>query len=140
MLVSKWPQLLISHTEIGALFCMAQEAAKLVPLPVPMTAPEPEPWSRLALGLVIGFAAVKLLAHFLTVAVTPYGVHRDEFLYLAMGEHLRLWGMDFPPAIALLAKAARGLFGDTTVLVVAPAAALAQAAGCQETNSIRHSS
>ena len=57
--------------------------------------------------LVIGFAAVKLFAHFLTVAVTPYGIHRDEFLYLSMGEHLRLWRMDFPPAIALLAKAAR---------------------------------
>jgi len=92
---------------------MAQETAKSVPLPVPVTAPEPAPWPRLALGLVIGFAAVKLLACFLTVAVTPYGIHRDEFLYLSMGEHLRLWRMDFPPAIALLAKAARGLFGDT---------------------------
>ena len=92
---------------------MAQETAKSVPLPVPVTAPEAAPWPRLAWGLVIGFAAVKLLTHFLTVAVTPYGIHRDEFLYLAMGEHLRLWRMDFPPAIALLAKAARGLFGDT---------------------------
>jgi hypothetical protein len=92
---------------------MAEESAKSVPLPLPVTAPEPVPWPGLALGLVIGFAAVKLLAHFLTVAVTPYGIHRDEFLYLSMGEHLRLWRMDFPPAIALLAKAARGLFGDT---------------------------
>lgn len=92
---------------------MAQDTAKSVPRPVPVTAPDPAPWPRLAWGLMIGFAAVKLLAHFLTVAVTPYGIHRDEFLYLAMGEHLRLWRMDFPPAIALLAKAARGLFGDT---------------------------
>jgi hypothetical protein len=113
MLVSKGPQPLVSHTEIRGLFCMAQEAAKSVPLPVPGTVAEPARWPRLALGLVIGFATVKLLAHFLTVAVTPYGIHRDEFLYLAMGEHLRLWRMDFPPAIALLAKAARGLFGDT---------------------------
>jgi len=96
---------------------MAQETAKSVPLPVPVTAPEPTPWPRLALGLVIGFAAVKLLAHFLTVAVTPYDIHRDEFLYLSMGEHLRLWRMDFPPAIALLAKAARGLFGYTLFAV-----------------------
>ena len=92
---------------------MAEQSATSVPLPLPLVAPEPAPWPRLALGLVIGFAAVKLLAHFLTVAVTPYGIHRDEFLYLSMGEHLRLWRMDFPPAIALLAKAARGLFGDT---------------------------
>jgi hypothetical protein len=92
---------------------MAEATVKSVSLPLPVKAPEPVPWPRLALGLVIGFAAVKLLAHFLTVAVTPYGIHRDEFLYLSMGEHLRLWRMDFPPAIALLAKAARGLFGDT---------------------------
>ena len=92
---------------------MAQETAKSVRLPVPVTASEAASWPRLAWGLVIGFAAVKLHTHFLTVAVTPYGIHRDEFLYLAMGEHLRLWRMDFPPAIALLAKAARGLFGDT---------------------------
>jgi 4-amino-4-deoxy-L-arabinose transferase-like glycosyltransferase len=113
MLANNRPEPLISHTEIRGLFCMAQETVKSVPLPVPVTAPEPAPWPRLALWLVIGFAAVKLFAHFLTVAVTPYGIHRDEFLYLSMGEHLRLWRMDFPPAIALLAKAARGLFGDT---------------------------
>jgi len=92
---------------------MAEDTARSVSLPLPVTAPEPVLWPRLALGLVIGFAAVKLLAHLLAVAVTPYGIHRDEFLYLSMGQHLRLWAMDFPPAIALLAKAARGLFGDT---------------------------
>jgi 4-amino-4-deoxy-L-arabinose transferase-like glycosyltransferase len=117
LLVNKRPEALISHPRIRALFCMAQETAKSVPLPVPVVAPELVPLPRLALGLLIGFAAVKLLAHFLTVAVTPYGIHRDEFLYLAMGEHLRLWGMDFPPAIALLAKAARSLFGDTLLAI-----------------------
>ena len=92
---------------------MVEETVKLVPLPVQVTARDTTSWPRLALGLVIGFAAVKLLAHLLAVAVTPYGIHRDEFLYLSMGEHLHLWRMDFPPAIAMLAKAARGLFGDT---------------------------
>jgi len=96
---------------------MAQAAANSVPLPLPVTAPEAAPRQPLAWGLLIGFAAVKLFALFLTVAVTPYGIHRDEFLYLAMGEHLRLWGMDFPPGIALLAKAARGVFGDTLFAV-----------------------
>jgi 4-amino-4-deoxy-L-arabinose transferase-like glycosyltransferase len=92
---------------------MAEQTAKSAPLPVPVILPEAVRLPRLALGLVLGFAAVKLLAHFLTVAVTPYGIHRDEFLYLSMGEHLHLWRMDFPPTIALLARAGRGLFGDT---------------------------
>ena len=96
---------------------MAEETAKSAPLPNAATPPKPLPLPGLALGLVLGFAAVKLLAHFLTVAVTPYGIHRDEFLYLSMGEHLRLWHMDFPPAIALLAKVARTLFGDTLFAV-----------------------
>ena len=87
--------------------------AEPVPPPVLVKAPEAVPWPRLALGLVAGFAAVKLLAQLVAIAVTPYGIHRDEFLYLSMGEHLRLWCWDFPPIIALLAKAARGLFGDT---------------------------
>jgi 4-amino-4-deoxy-L-arabinose transferase-like glycosyltransferase len=78
-----------------------------------LLAPKPE----LAIGWVIGFAAAKLFAHFLTVALTPYEIHRDEFLYLAMGQHLHLWYMDFPPAIALLAKAARLVFGDTLFAV-----------------------
>jgi Dolichyl-phosphate-mannose-protein mannosyltransferase len=68
---------------------------------------------RLALGLIIVFAATKLLLHLLTTAFTPYGIHRDEFLYLAMGRHLHFWRMDFPPAIAVLANAVRFFFGDT---------------------------
>lgn len=32
----------------------------------------------------------------------PYEIHRDAFLYFAMGEHLRFLAMDFPPAIAML--------------------------------------
>src|SRR5512143_3158816 len=74
----------------------------------------PRPISRVALAwwLLAAFAVVKLGAQLVTVWITPYSVHRDEFLYLAMGQHLRFWCMDFPPAIAVLAKLARGLFGD----------------------------
>jgi 4-amino-4-deoxy-L-arabinose transferase-like glycosyltransferase len=47
------------------------------------------------------------------LAVTTFGVHRDEFLYFSMGNHLRLWHMDFPPAIAILGSLAQSLFGHT---------------------------
>jgi hypothetical protein len=66
---------------------------------------------------VTGLAALKLGLHLFTNAVTPYGFHRDELLYLAMGRHLRLWGMDFPPAIALLAELARSTLGDSLFAV-----------------------
>jgi hypothetical protein len=38
-------------------------------------------------------------------------------LYLAMGRHLRLWRMDFPPAIALLAEAVRATLGDSLLAI-----------------------
>jgi 4-amino-4-deoxy-L-arabinose transferase-like glycosyltransferase len=47
----------------------------------------------------------------------PYEFHRDEFLYMAMGEHLRLFRMDFPPFIAMLSEIARGLLGDSLFAV-----------------------
>ena len=67
----------------------------------------PPPWGRAALALV----ALKLGLHLLAVLVTPYEFHRDEFLYFAMGTHLRLFQMDFPPLIALLSETVRGLAG-----------------------------
>jgi hypothetical protein len=60
-----------------------------------------------AAALAIGV----LVMHIVANVITPYGFHRDEFLYLAMGDHLRLWGMDFPPFIAIVAKVSKGLFG-----------------------------
>ena len=74
---------------------------------LPTTTRLPADW-RLAGGL----AAIVVLAHVITAVITPYEIHRDEFLYFAMGEHLRLFAMDFPPMIAILARAARGLLGD----------------------------
>ena len=72
------------------------------------------PFAVLPITLI---AAAKLALHLVVLAVTRYGVHRDEFLYFAMGEHLRLWSMDFPPAIAVLANVARALFGDSLAAV-----------------------
>ena len=58
-------------------------------------------------------AAAKLLLHVTVNAVTQFGFQRDEFLYLAMGRHLRLWRMDFPPGIALASNAVRAVLGDS---------------------------
>ena len=68
---------------------------------------------RFAVVPVALLFAFTLALHLAATAVTPYGFHRDEFLYLAMGRHLDLWRMDFPPGIALLANAVRGLLGDS---------------------------
>ena len=68
---------------------------------------------RLAVVPIALLFAFTLALHLAATAVTPYGFHRDEFLYLAMGRHLDLWRMDFPPGIALLANAVRGLLGDS---------------------------
>jgi 4-amino-4-deoxy-L-arabinose transferase-like glycosyltransferase len=73
---------------------------------------------------IVALAVMKFGMHVAAVVVTPYGVHRDEFLYVAMGRYLQLFRMDFPPFIALLANTSRILFGDTLVaLRIAPALA-----------------
>lgn len=68
------------------------------------------------LRLVGGLALAVVVAHVLVNALGPYGFHRDEFLYLAMGEHLRLFRMDVPPLIAIAAEASR-LLGDSLVAI-----------------------
>ncbi len=70
-----------------------------------------------ALAVVGALVAVKLALHFATNALGPYEFHRDEFLYMAMGEHLQLFRMDFPPFIAMLSQFARGLLGDSLFAV-----------------------
>ncbi|MBI1809776.1 MAG: glycosyltransferase family 39 protein [Gemmatimonadetes bacterium] len=70
------------------------------------------------------FAVAKLLVHVIVNAVTRFGFQRDEFLYFAMGEHLRLWRMDFPPGIAMAANLVRFLLGDSmTAIRMVPAVA-----------------
>lgn len=70
-----------------------------------------------AAGVVLALAALTLALHVAVNLWTPYGVHRDELLYMAMGERLRLWSMDFPPLIALVSLLQRGLFGDSLVAI-----------------------
>jgi 4-amino-4-deoxy-L-arabinose transferase-like glycosyltransferase len=84
-------------------------------------APTPARPARVAIGTVT--AAVVAL-HVLVALISPYEFHRDEFLYMAMGRNLSLFAMDFPPMIALLAEAQRGLLGDALwALRLAPALA-----------------
>ncbi|MGA8656007.1 MAG: glycosyltransferase family 39 protein, partial [Chthoniobacterales bacterium] len=69
---------------------------------------------RLAVdGIVVLFciATAKLLVHL--YASRNYGYHIDELYYLACSDHLD-WGyVDQPPMVALIAKIARLLFGDS---------------------------
>jgi len=78
----------------------------------PPVAPERQPF---ATRLVLALAGLFFLLHVVTNLVSPYGIHRDEFLYFAMGRHLRLWHMDFPPAIAILSEIQRFVLGDSLV-------------------------
>ncbi len=41
-----------------------------------------------------------------------FGFHRDELLYFAMGDHLDLFHMQFPPLIAAAARLMKVAFGD----------------------------
>lgn len=75
------------------------------------------PRPELALDLILSLAALKLGLHLVTILITPYEFHRDEFLYFAMGDHLSLFRMDSPPAIALLAELIRGLLGDSLLAI-----------------------
>lgn len=59
--------------------------------------------------------AAKLLIHLIVYA--QYGYHRDELLYVMLGEHLS-WGyMSVPPFIAVLGNFARSLLGETLFAV-----------------------
>ena len=71
----------------------------------------------LAALAVTALAAGFLIAHLAAVSLGAYEFHRDELLYLAMGRHLRLWRMDFPPGIAILAQTLRHTVGDSLVAV-----------------------
>jgi len=60
---------------------------------------------------VLALAGATFLLHVLTN--TRYNFFRDEFYYMACGEHLA-WGyVDHPPLVAVLAKLSRTLFGDS---------------------------
>ncbi|PYJ72672.1 MAG: hypothetical protein DME75_03970 [Verrucomicrobia bacterium] len=69
--------------------------------------------SRLATEqkLIVFFGAVTLLVHVLTNS--RYHYFRDEFYYIACGQHLAFGYVDLPPLSALLVRLSRVLLGDS---------------------------
>lgn len=66
-------------------------------------------------GLLLGLAAIKLVLHL--ASNHNYGYFRDEFYYLACGEHLD-WGyVDHPPLSIFLLALSRMIFGDSIFAV-----------------------
>ncbi|MGA8541527.1 MAG: glycosyltransferase family 39 protein, partial [Terriglobales bacterium] len=76
----------------------------------------------LAVGILIGLCAVKLLLHIFT-SLRHYGYFRDELYYLDMARHLD-WGyVDAAPLIAVYAKIALLMGGSLAALRILPALA-----------------
>lgn len=70
--------------------------------------------NRDAVALVaLMLIAFKLAAHAAVAWLTPFEFHRDEFLYFAMGNHLQLLRMDFPPMIAIVSETVRAVAGSS---------------------------
>ncbi|WP_042481206.1 glycosyltransferase family 39 protein [Solitalea canadensis] len=62
-------------------------------------------------AIILTFVVLKLLIHLLTNH--NYGFHRDEFLYLAEGDHLD-WGyLEVPPFISILAFIVNNVLGSS---------------------------
>jgi 4-amino-4-deoxy-L-arabinose transferase-like glycosyltransferase len=80
------------------------------------------PLPRLAIGVLLGLCAAKLLLHLFT-SVRHYGYFRDELYYLDMARHLD-WGyVDAAPLIAVYAKLALMMGGSLAALRILPALA-----------------
>ena len=82
------------------------------PVPFPMTNSQAVTRAKVSASALV-LAGLALLLHAVVGLETPYGFHRDEFLYIAMGTHLRILHMDFPPMIALLSNVVRALAGSS---------------------------
>ncbi|MBK5189600.1 MAG: glycosyltransferase family 39 protein, partial [Gemmatimonadaceae bacterium] len=89
-----------------------------------MTTPPKPARPPLATRAIAALSVLTIALHAVVNLLSPYGFQRDEFLYMAMGRHLRLWRMDFPPFIAMLSQAERFVLGDSMVAIrFAPAVA-----------------
>lgn len=61
--------------------------------------------------LILVFAIIDLLIHFLTNA--KMGLHRDEYLYVAMKDHLDFGYLSIPPFTAFIGKLSNLFFGHS---------------------------
>jgi 4-amino-4-deoxy-L-arabinose transferase-like glycosyltransferase len=62
------------------------------------------------IGVLLGMALADFAGHMLVS--TNYGYFRDELYYIEAGRHLSFGYVDFPPLVALVAKALDVLAGD----------------------------
>ncbi len=68
---------------------------------------------------IVGLIALISTALHLAV-IGRYGWFRDEFYYIACGEHLDFGYVDHPPLIALIARLTRALLGDSILAARLP--------------------
>ncbi|MEM6398099.1 MAG: hypothetical protein AAF741_17240 [Bacteroidota bacterium] len=59
--------------------------------------------AQLHYPILWGLLTIKSLLHVLAI-INGYGIHRDEFLYLAMGDHPMLGYLECSPMIGWVAK------------------------------------
>ena len=121
------------RSSLPALIPVSRGPVVSAPAPVVHAAPRrrsgapdggPPPTPPLAVVPLLLLAGLVVGLHAVVNRLSVFGLHRDELLYLAMGRHLDLWSMDFPPWIALLAEATRAVLGSTDVMLrMGPAAA-----------------
>jgi hypothetical protein len=69
-------------------------------------------------GIVILIALLSTAVHLATIR--SYGWFRDEFYYIACGEHLDFGYVDHPPLVALIARVTRELLGGSIVAARLP--------------------
>lgn len=79
---------------------------------MPLASNTPRSHTSLVLGIIAGFALLKLGLHLWVNASAGYGYFRDELYYLACADHLD-WGyVDHPPFSVWLLYLGRSLLGD----------------------------
>jgi len=61
--------------------------------------------------VLILLSTIKLLIHLITNNL--YGLHRDEFLYLAMGDHLSFGYLEIPPSLAVFSWIVTHILGGS---------------------------
>jgi hypothetical protein len=89
----------------------AQRVMASTAIPVSSRTNEPRNFLAGGMGIVLAIALAKLTLH--CIFNNRYGYFRDEFDYLACGQHLA-WGyVDQPPLLPFLVRISRNILGDS---------------------------